>query len=148
LNFEAPGADLITPYNGTFPTSLNDFGAITGGYVDGNDVNHGFLRALNGKMLTFDAPGADMTAGAYNGTFPESINFFGAVTGYVIDEKHVVHGWVRGSDGKMKTFDAPGADLTAGAYHGTIPFSNNAEGAITGYYIDINGAVHGFVRLP
>ena len=97
-------------------------------------------------MLTFDAPGADMTAGAYNGTSPESINFFGSITGYVIDEKHVVHGWVREDDGKITTFDAPGADLTPGAYNGTIPFSNNAEGAITGYYTDANGAAHGFVR--
>lgn len=99
-------------------------------------------------MLTFDAPGADMTAGAYNGTFPESIIFFGAVTGYVVDEKHVVHGRIRREDRKITMFDAPGADLTAGAYNGTFPFSNNVEGAITGYYTDANGAAHGFVRLP
>jgi len=42
--FDAPGANT-TPgsYSGTFPVSINDQGAITGYYLDTNNVNHGFL---------------------------------------------------------------------------------------------------------
>jgi hypothetical protein len=42
--FDAPGADT-TPndYNGTFPVSINDQGAVTGYYIDSNNVFHGFL---------------------------------------------------------------------------------------------------------
>ena len=148
VDFEAPGADLITPYNGTFPSSLNNAGTITGYYVDSEHVYRGFLRETDGKMSTFDAPGADTTADAYHGTFPESINFAGAVTGYVIDEQHVVRGWIREKDGGFTEFDAPGADLKPGDYNGTFPVSNNANGAVTGNYLDAKGVAYGFVRYP
>jgi hypothetical protein len=48
--------------------------------------------------------------------------------------------------GSITTFDAPGAGTGAG--QGTLPLLNNAEGAITGYDIDANGAFHGFLRNP
>ncbi len=43
--FDAPGADM-TPdsFNGTFPVSNNDLGAIAGYYEDANFVYHGFVR--------------------------------------------------------------------------------------------------------
>ena len=129
-------------------SSLNDFGTIAGEYLNRSDVARGFLRTLGGKISTFDAPGADQTAGSYNGTFPESVNFFGSVTGYVIDEKHVLHGWTRSKEGKFTTFDAPGADLTPGDYNGTVALSNNGAGAIAGEYFDIHGVAHGFIRCP
>ena len=147
-DIEVADADVTTPYAGTFPNSLNDFGTIAGEYLNRSDVARGFLRTLDGKISTFDAPGADQTAGSYNGTFPESVNFFGSVTGYVIDEKHVLHGWTRSKEGKFTTFDAPGADLTPGDYNGTVALSNNGAGAIAGEYFDINGVTHGFIRCP
>src|SRR5437868_6660354 len=55
--FDAPGAGT-GPGQGTFATSLNPAGAITGYYADANLVFHGFLRAPNGSLTAFDAPGA------------------------------------------------------------------------------------------
>jgi uncharacterized membrane protein len=43
--FDAPGADMNPgDYNGTFPTSINLFGVITGYDVDASNVYHGFIR--------------------------------------------------------------------------------------------------------
>jgi hypothetical protein len=73
---------------------MNDEGAITGYYLDANNVNHGFLRSPEGKVTSFDAPGADTTPNDYNGTFPVSINDLGAVTGYYVDANNVIHGFL------------------------------------------------------
>jgi hypothetical protein len=95
IKFEAPGADTTTPFNGTFPQSLNYFGAIAGYDLDINEVYHGFARSPEGEFTTFDAPGADLNSGDYNGTFPSTINLFGAVAGYYIDASNVYHGFIR-----------------------------------------------------
>jgi len=43
--FDAPGADTNPgDYNGTFPSTINLFGEITGYYVDASNVYHGFIR--------------------------------------------------------------------------------------------------------
>jgi hypothetical protein len=59
-------------------------------------VNHGFLRSPVGdKLITFDAPGAGKTAGSGQGTFPDSINKAGAITGHYIDSNNVNHSLLR-----------------------------------------------------
>ena len=74
---------------------LSDRGAITRSYLDTKNVYHGFLRKQTGKMITFDAPRADTTAGSSHGTFPVSINNEGAITGHFLDANSVYHGFVR-----------------------------------------------------
>jgi hypothetical protein len=95
--FDAPGAGAAAGSGfGTFPTSINDGGTITGRYIDANNVNHGFLRSPSGdEFITFDAPGAGKTAGSGQGTFPKSINKAGAITGHYIDSNNVNHGFLR-----------------------------------------------------
>ena len=95
--FDAPGAGTAAGSGfGTFPTSLNDGGTITGRYIDANNVNHGFLRSTVGdNLITFDAPGAGKTAGSGQGTFPDSINKAAAITGRYIDSHNVNHGLLR-----------------------------------------------------
>jgi hypothetical protein len=95
--FDAPGAGTAAGSGfGTFPTSLNDGGTITGRYIDANNVNHGFLRSPNGdEFIAFDAPGAGKTAGSGQGTFPKSINKAAAITGRYIDSHNVNHGLLR-----------------------------------------------------
>ena len=141
---DAPGADT-TPgdYNGTYPYSINASGAITGYYVDANDVYHGFLRSPNGKLTTFDAPGAGAIAGSFNGTSPSSINDLGAITGSYPDANGFNHGFLRSPEGKFTTFDVPGA----GGY-GSFPIELNFEGAIVGYYTDSNYVFYAFLRTP
>jgi len=144
ITFDVPGADL-TPgdYNGTYVQGINDWGVITGYYEDANFVVHGFLRSTEGKYTSFDAPGADMGANSNAGTFPNSINDAGAVTGYLVDPSGVARGFVRSPEGGFVVFDAPGA-----AGNGTYPRAINLEGATVGYYLDSGGLFHAFLRAP
>jgi hypothetical protein len=49
--FDAPGA-----INGTFPSSINTGGVITGYFNDENFASHGFVRAQNGMIVTLMPP--------------------------------------------------------------------------------------------
>jgi hypothetical protein len=144
ITFDAPGADLTAGNGfGTFPGSINFWGAITGYYQDANGTYHGFVRNPRGTFKTFDAPDADTNAGDFNGTLPGSINDSGAITGSYYDTNGVGHGFVRSTDGKFTSFDVPGA----GGY-GTIPQAINFEGAVVGLYTDSNFSFHAFLRTP
>src|ERR1700728_97662 len=56
ITFDAPGADTTTgSFNGTFASGMNNWGAVTGSYVDANNVYHGFLRTREGSFTTFEA---------------------------------------------------------------------------------------------
>ena len=144
ITFDAPFADLKPgDYNGTYPTSINDSGAITGYSNDANYVSHSFLRSPDGTITTFQAPGADIKPADAEGTIATGINARGAITGYYGDSKGVVHGFLRSRDGKFTTFEVPGS----GGY-GSFPIALNQEGAIVGYYTDSNNALHAFLRSP
>src|ERR1700686_5871993 len=69
ITFDAPGAGT-TPNQGqgTLPVQITDSGLTVGSYVDAKGVSHGFVRALDGRITTFDAPGAGTNAG--EGTVP------------------------------------------------------------------------------
>ncbi|MGA2398027.1 MAG: hypothetical protein ABSG30_08210 [Steroidobacteraceae bacterium] len=94
--FDAPGAGSAAGSgSGTFPTSINDEGTITGRYIDAHNVNHGFLRTSGGDdFITFDAPGAGKTAGSGQGTLPESVSDGGSITGHYIDSNNVNHSFL------------------------------------------------------
>jgi hypothetical protein len=142
IALDAPGADSTTgSFNGTFAMGINNSGVITGSYVDVNDVNYGFLRTPDGKYSKFQAPGADTTAGSFNGTSPSAINDLGVVTGSYADANSFFHGFLRGPEGKYVTFDVPGV----GGY-GTFPIAINLEATVVGYYSDANLLFHAFVR--
>ena len=78
---------------GTAGISINTAGVITGGYIDTSAVAHGFVRAANGTITTFDAPGAG--TGTLQGTAGISINTAGVITGTYFDANGVAHGFVR-----------------------------------------------------
>ena len=122
--------------NGTFPTSINQTGTITGSYLDQNRRNHGFLRTPDGGIRTFNSPGGT------HGTLPKSINKSGAITGYYKDVNDILHGFLRATNGSMTSFNAPGS------INGTLPASINTSGAIVGYYLDDHFIGHGFLRAP
>lgn len=104
------------------------------------------VSAQEQRITTFDAPGADMTAGSYNGTYPQALNDFGAIAGAYSDSSGGLHGFVRTQDGKITTFDAPGTVTGANAF--TNPRSINVEGVIVGGLYDAENKVHGFRRSP
>src|SRR5438309_1986847 len=143
--FDAPGAGS-TPasFDAMYSFGINPAGAISGSYIDDSNVCHSFVRAPDGTLTTFDAPGAG--TGAFQGTVAFANNPAGAITGYYLDESNVNHGFVRAHNGTFTTFDAPGAGT--GAFQGTVANSNNPAGAITGYYTDANDVIHGFLRNP
>jgi hypothetical protein len=98
------------------------------------------------EITIFDASGAGTAAGSGFGTFPESINDAGAITGHYTDAHNVNHGFLRSPVGdKFITFDAPGAGTAAGSGFGTFPKSINDAGAITGHCTDANKVNHGFL---
>lgn len=58
-------------------------------FIEANFVFHGFVRAANGTITSFDVPGASQ------GIFALSINPMGAITGYYTDASGVNHGFLR-----------------------------------------------------
>ena len=101
------------------------------------------LPAFSQKLITFDAPTAGTSSGT--GTQPVAINFFGTITGIVVDKDQVWRGFVRNPDGSGTAFEAPGADHYLGC---TCPMAINDEGVIIGIVSDANGVYHGFIRKP
>ena len=51
------------------------------------------------RFVSFDAPGADLTPGDYNGTYPSSINVWGSMTGSYQGADTVFHGFLRSPAG-------------------------------------------------
>ena len=161
----------------TAPASINDAGTAAG-TTAGDGAPQGFVRARNGSLTIFDAPGE------VNGTTASSVNSKGSITGYYVDGASADHSYVRAPAGAITEFDPPGATASqsvginekgqitgfyfgAGAYPGfvrspagtfatfaapgaiaTYPFAINRTGAVTGYYIDSNNDSHGFLWAP
>jgi hypothetical protein len=137
ITFDVPGAGTGTS-QGTFPTSIDVSGRIAGYYVDANFAGHGFLRALDGTITTFDPPGSSESDAS-------SINLLGVVAGSYNDTRG--HGYVRTPDGSFTTIDIP-VTATSG-YKGAASASDiNLWGMVTGYYSDPNFGIHGYVWIP
>jgi len=125
ITFDAPGAGTGAG-QGTYANGINAGGATVGWYVDGNNVNHGFLRTPEGTIVTFDAPGAGTGAG--QGTLAYAMNSSEEVAGEYFDGNGVQHAFLRASQGKITTFDAPGTG------QGTFACDVNDAGEISGDY--------------
>lgn len=64
-----------------------------GQYFDSNFVSHGIVRAADGTIVTFDAPGAGTSP--FEGTGAISISPSGQVMGSYVDSNFTFHGFVR-----------------------------------------------------
>ena len=143
---DAPGAGT-GPFQGTVAnglTGLTNAGALSGGTLDANSVNHGMLRRRDGTFTQIDAPDAGAAPG--QGTVPSSINQRNELTGNYVDAANANHGFFWTADRGVTEFDAPGAGSQPG--QGTFPVTDNPAGAIVGWYTDPGGVNHGFVRSP
>jgi hypothetical protein len=145
-SFDAPDDASTKGYGkGSFPESINSAGVIAGYCSCAGD--NGFVRAADGTITKFDVPDASGTFAP----FAFSINTEGAIAGYYGDNGSphpVYHGFVRSASGTITTFDAPGAGTSENSVYveGTFALSINADGVITGYYVDASEGYHGFVR--
>ena len=131
--FDAPGAGTgvnqgtnMASYEG-----LNPAGVLVVWYTDVNYVNHGYVRAPDGMITTFDAPGAGTAAN--QGTFAYGVTPAGAIPGVYVDANAVMHGFLRSPEGEFTTIDVPGATGTnvqninvAGAIHGAMTMTRMA----------------------
>jgi hypothetical protein len=91
-SFDAPDAGTSS-HQGTgcssdCPVILNNRGALTGVYIDANNVLHVYLRRPDGKVLTVEPKGSVFT-------FPAGINDLGTIAGYYADANGVFHGFLR-----------------------------------------------------
>ena len=139
--FEVTGAGT-GEYQGTLGQSINSAGVITGYYIDGSGVYHGYMRAASGAITRFNAAGSGTAE--YQGTVAVGINTGGAIAGYYADSSNVYHGFLRAAGGKITAINAP--DAGTGAHQGTYASSINTGGVITGRYTDAKGVTHGYVR--
>ena len=152
-SFDAPDAGTVATQGtipvGTIPAGIDTTGDVVGAYIDANGAYHGFMRAANGTITQFDAPGA--SASAHRGTAALSINDSGVIVGFYTTGTEVTnsayHGFMRAADGTITTIDAPNAGSSEenGWKPGTHAISINASGEIAGSYVDSNMNGHGFV---
>ncbi|WP_263353075.1 hypothetical protein [Acidicapsa acidisoli] len=119
----------------TFASSINPEGAIAGTWVVGS-ASHGFLRAPDGAFTSFDPPGSTGVNGI------AIIDPAGTIAGSYTPSVGSTVAFVRYRDGTFTSFSA-GPDGTAKE---TMPRAINANGAITGIYVDENSVSHGFLR--
>ncbi len=145
IEFDAPHAGIGSG-QGTFPQDNNPAGTVAGYYVDNQTIFHGFLRAPDGTITSFDPPGSGKLNGSSQGTLPLSIDTAGNIVGQFQDENYLFHGFLRAVDETFTVIDAPNAG-TQGS-QGTVAGSINSLGVIAGYYIDANNVFHGFERAP
>lgn len=144
--FDAPGADTTQQsFHGTFPSGINDAGAITGSYTDSSGGSHGFLRSPEGAFLTFDVKGSMPGT-----TSPIALNLEGAIVGYYLDQNSVFQSFLRKPDGSFESWSGPGQCETSPATDcfGGGAVGINALGIISGTYEDnsVNFVQHGQIR--
>ena len=137
---------FFTGCYGTTPMANNNFGVIVGMYITNNGVYYGFLRFPDGRVIKFSEPNADTTPGDLNGTYPISLNSWGAVAGLYQKTDEVFHGFIREPNGSYIEVDAP--DAGTAAFQGTYAVNINDRGEVAGFYLDSSNNSHGFIRSP
>ena len=120
---------------------INSRGQTVGEYVDGSGTSHGFLRNINGSIVTIDYPGAIFTAA--NG-----INSQGDVVGRWDDSSGINHTFLRTSRGAITSFDPPAPCVVTSTTVDTEPTSAhgiNDLGDIVGRCLDASGKELGWL---
>lgn len=121
---------------GTISYETNNSGVSAGVYFDSSFNSHGFLRAADGTMTTFDVDGS------LSQTFPTWMNDKGGVDGFYFSASAgTTEAFLRKPGGKIVTFDALGGNSSY-----TLCFGGNDRGVIVGQYGDPSGVDHGFLR--
>jgi hypothetical protein len=136
--FDLPGRiPTFGPFILTPPAFfLSEAGEISGTYTDSSHRDHGFVRPVQGAIVSFDVPGSIQTD-AYG------INIEGTIAGTYTDTNLVSHGFLRARQGAISTFDAPGSLAT-------VAFAINDLGIVTGWFRPAQSpsTSMGYLRVP
>lgn len=150
--FDVPGSGTLAASSnfllqGTVPLGLNDAGVITGMWADAAYLHHGFVRAADGTIASFDAPNAGTDRGLLQGTYAVGLNASGVVVGFYQDTADQLHGFVRSAAGAITSFDASeaGSGETRLVPLGTLGVAINASGTVAGFYLDSAARLHGVI---
>ena len=138
VTFDAPNG--VTTFGG-LGQALNFEGSFAGTYADANLGAHGYVRYANGKFAEFTAPGGGTNN--FNGTWSASLNLLGTVVGFSYEpDGTTVDGYVRFADGTLILADAPVAGQQS-----TFAWAINDLNVFTGFWLDSQGAEHGFIAV-
>ena len=135
---------------GTRPIAINSTGTIIGTYSDTSGKYHGFVRAANGGVTTFDAPPVASISCSSCGTVPTTIDTAGDIAGYYSDSNGRHYGFVYPANGAITAFSVSNSVANINAeesdYEGTLALCMNDSGTVAGTYTDANVVRHGFIR--
>jgi hypothetical protein len=118
-------------------------------------LSHGFVRAIDGTITSFDPPNVSTTGAGHGnvGTTPFAIDTAGDIVGSYTDVSNARHSFLRSAGGTFTTFDPPGTDTgacpasgTGSVLCGSGALGMNDAGQIVGAYFDSDGVAHGYVR--
>lgn len=139
-----PGDFLL----GTWAQGINDWGEITGYYLDLDFsraqivVAHGFVRTPEGVFTSFDV---------LTGAIPVYINIEGATVGYTQDANGLDHAFLRHPNGTVSVFVGPNSctpSSTGPACYGNEATYVDLFGGSIGNFTDTNFVSHGMIRSP
>jgi hypothetical protein len=120
--------------NGAQATGINHNGQVTGFFVDGNMVNHGFLL-YQGTFTQLDFPGATFTQAL-------GVNNLGKLVGTYVDAGGLTHGFVYEiKGGTYQSIDDPNGIGT------TVVNGINDKSELVGFY-GTSPVNSGFVATP
>ena len=116
-------------------TCINNLGAVSGFYIDNQNVNHGFLFE-NGLFIRLNYPKSTFTQAL-------GVNDLGEVVGTYMDASANTHGFTWTATAGFNSIDDPKGIGT------TIINGINNEGTLVGFWGNTAAGVsHGFVATP
>jgi len=136
--FDVPNAIGNLLYN----AFVNDRGIVAGTWIDEHsdecpcDIEAGFQRARDGAFSGYEGP-----YGPLQNVQVYGLNFEGTAVGWYADTNDDAHAFVRYANGRFLKINVTSELESVGS-------AINATGVVTGFWIDANGAYHGFLWSP
>ncbi|HEX3653735.1 MAG TPA: hypothetical protein VHU18_13030 [Rhizomicrobium sp.] len=132
--FDVPDSD------GTFAQSINDNGTVAGFYIRDDGIYPGFVRDPSGVLTTYET----------NAIYPDSsvysaiVNQKDEIAGFIYYDFAGYRAFMRTASGKLKLIDPPDEPGSPSSEATGV----NKNGAMVGWYSDLQNITHGFLRAP
>jgi hypothetical protein len=136
--FDVPDAIGNLLYN----AFVNDRGVVAGSWISEHsdacncDIEAGYQRARNGKFAVSQGP-----YGPLQNVQVYGLNVEGTAVGWYGDTNDYAHAFVRSTDGNL-------VEIKVASELESVGSAINAQGVVTGFWIDSTGAYHGFLWSP